>query len=115
MVGVLEMNFNVNIPDYDYILQAIDENRTPMGFLFLKINKDDCFLLGMIRHPEFKGLGVTKALHDKALEVCNEKEIKNIYAGVLKTRTGGIKLLKQYGFKEVECKSDKHRRFKLEL
>jgi N-acetylglutamate synthase-like GNAT family acetyltransferase len=93
------------------ILQAIDDDFTPMGYLFLLFEEDTAKFMGVMRHPEYKGLGVIEELHKNAILICKEIGMKRIYAGVLKKREGCMKNLLNLGFKEIECSSKNHRRF----
>lgn len=107
----------VSHPNYTKIVQVLDNNYTPCGYLFILIHKEDRNkvggLLGLIRHPDYKGQGVVEQLYVDAIKVCRKNKCDIIRTTVLKKRTGVIKLLKKLGFKEVDVESKNHRRFEI--
>jgi ribosomal protein S18 acetylase RimI-like enzyme len=107
----------VSHPIYTKIIQVMDDNLTPCGYLFVFIHNEDSNkvggLLGLIRHPDYKGQGVVEQLYKDAIKVCRKNECDIIRTTVLKKRTGVIKLLRKLGFKEVNVESKNHRRFEI--
>lgn len=112
-----ELSLIISIPTYSVTFQAMDENdRIPMGYISLKFDKDKtAHLMALIRHPEFKGLGICRHLIEEALRFAKAYEIRYVDCGVYKTRIGIIKLLKELGFSEIESDSKNHIKLSINL
>lgn len=107
----------VSHPTYTKIIQVLDKNYTPCGYLFIYIHKEDDKkvggLLGLMRHPDYRGQGIVKKLYIDAIKECKEQDCDIIRTTILKKRTGVMKLLINLGFKEVSVDSNNHRRFEI--
>jgi len=112
-----ELKLIISIPSYSITFQAMDENdRIPMGYISLKFDKDKkAHLMALIRHPEFKGLGICRHLIEEALRFANAYRIEEVDCGVYKTRVGIIRLLKELGFEEIESDSVNHTKLLLKM
>lgn len=111
------MTIIVSIPSYSVTFQAMDEeDRIPMGYISLKIeSREKAHLMALIRHPEYKRLGVCESLIDEALNFAYAYGITEVDCGVYKTRVGIIKLLKSFGFKQIKSDSEKHIKLLLKM
>lgn len=88
--------------NYDVCIQAIDKKTwTPLGYVFLKFKEQNkAEIMGLIRHNEFKGRGIVKGLIEEAENIAREKQVNEIYIGILKERKGVIKLLEKLGYEK---------------
>ena len=77
-------------------------DRFPIAFASVKVDVVDGvmvgILCGMLRHPEYAGLVICKALVDKRIELCIAMGCDELYSSVYYKRTGLIKLYESYGF-----------------
>ena len=70
---------------------------------------------GLIRYPEFKGIGICKDLIERRIEICESLGCTKVYSAVYYKRKGLIKAYENLGFKEIEPLSDEYRRYEKNL
>ena len=84
----------IGLTRYNLTFQAINEDRVPMGYeSILFDNQDDekpGHLMGLLRHPEYKGLGVCRELTLSRIEMCKHLGCKKIVTGVYSKRKDSI-------------------------
>jgi ribosomal protein S18 acetylase RimI-like enzyme len=112
---VKSIDYDIGPTNYSFTLRATSEERLPMAYASVQIEKEDDIrvgkLVGMIRHPEFKGMGVCRKLVLKRIKLCEAFDCDKVYVAVYKKRKGLIKLYQELGFKEIEAMSPLYRRF----
>lgn len=112
-------NYMISCPKYDITVQAIDDTKTPNGYLFIKFEEENGkrigALLGLIRHPEYRAIGIVKGLYIVATSICRGEHCDIVRTTVLRSRIGVMRTLRALGFKEVDVDSDNHRRFEINL
>ena len=114
------MSFEVGLTRYNLTFQAVNENRVPMGYASIFIKKEDNkklgLLMGLIRHPDFKGLGICRKLTMERIMMCKHLGCNAVRTGIFKKNKGLIKMYQSLGFKEINSDApETHRRFILEF
>jgi len=109
--------FKIIPTQYNIILHAVNSDGIPMAYasILIKDKKDERVghLMGLLRHPEFKGLGICESLIKERIKLCETLGCSRIVTGVYKKRFNLINLYKSLGFKEIKSDSPNH--IKLEL
>ncbi len=109
------MKYTIGPTNYTFTLRATSEDRFPMAYASVQIDKEGeervGKLVGLIRHPEFKGEGVCRELVLKRIKLCEAFDCTKVYVAVYKKRTGLIRLYEKLGFKEIKAMSPEYRRF----
>jgi len=108
----------IGLTRYNMTLQCIDEvNLIPMAYLSLLIDNSPeektCHLMGLLRHPEFKGQGCCELLIKKAIDIAKGYGCNLIITGVHDSRIGIQTLLADLGFDIRENKSKNHTKFEM--
>ena len=96
--------------------------RFPVGFLSVHIQSVNAYceygsleaiFTDVMRHPDFKGKGICKALAEKGIEyaLSEPNDCDRLYIAIYYKREGLIKLFRSLGFKEIEKMTDEYLRF----
>ena len=110
----------IGLTKYNMTLQCIDEDiLMPMAYLSLLMDNEPeektCHLMGLIRHPEFKGQGCCRKLIEKAIDIAKGYGCSLIITGAHDSRVGVQKLLVELGFDIRENKSKEHTKFEMRI
>jgi [ribosomal protein S18]-alanine N-acetyltransferase len=75
------------------------ENRI-LGFVATWIVADECDIMNVAVHPEFRGIGLGNILLDALIKTCKDNKVNDITLEVRKSNIVAQNLYKKYGFKE---------------
>jgi len=78
------------------------EERFPIGFTSVEISDGVGKIEGVMRFPDFRGLGICKALAKRAIRFCRDMNCKKAYIAIYHKRKGLIALYRSLGFEEIE-------------
>jgi len=115
-----EEKFKVGLTRYNLTFQAVNGNKVPIGYASIYIKSKDRekigHLMGLIRHPDFKGLGVCRKLTMERIMMCKHLGCDKVITGIFKRNKGLIKMYQSLGFEEIKSDAPKtHRRFQFEF
>lgn len=114
------MKYKIEPTNYTLTLRATHtDERFPLAYASIIIEEENGYkigrLVGLIRHPEFKGQGICRDLFLERIRICEEMGCDKVYSAVYHKRDGIIGLFEELGFEEIEPLTPEYRRFVLEF
>lgn len=102
-----EKPYRVEFLQSNYTLRVSHrEERFPIAFASISIEDMDGKKTGrlhsLLRHPDYKGLGICFDLACERLEIAKSLQCVQVYTAVYNERKGIIEMYKKMGFVEIE-------------
>lgn len=115
-----EKPYKIEFLQSNYTLRVSDvKERFPIAFASISVedmdNRKTAKLHGLLRHPDFKGLGICFDLLCERLTIAKSLGCRQAYTAVYYKHKGLIKMYKSIGFKKIESLSPEYVRMILDL
>ena len=118
-LGIFGMNkviYKISPTNYAVTLRVTHiKERFPLGYGSIIIEEQNGEkvgkLCGLIRYPEFKGLGICRDLIERRIDMCKTLDCTKVYSSVYYKRKGLIKIYEGLGFDEKEPVSKEYRKY----
>lgn len=96
-----EASFFSEIQSKNSIAKIAELNGVVVAYICIKHIEDECHILNLAVHPDYRRCGIAKALLSNIIQELSEEECKFFYLEVRASNYAARRLYEKFGFKTV--------------